>query len=674
MVSSRHTIQLVLLAGALFASSGIAQPLLFAQPKSPRIANYDIDVRLDAPARLLHGRETLRWRNDSRDALTELHFHLYLNAFRNDRSTFMRESRGRQKKSRPEEKSWGYIEIDSLSDQSGADLTPLTSFNQPDDGNKDDKTVLRLLLPRPLPPGETITLRFAFRARLPEPPVARTGIKEEFVMAGQWFPKIGVYEEKGWNCHQFHANSEFYADFGVYRVNITVPRDYIVGATGLCAEQVANPDTTVTHRYYAEDVHDFAWTASPDYVVFTGVSQDVEIRALIQKDHISLGPRYLKAAETAVAWFQDQYGDYPYPNLTVVDPRRGAMSAGGMEYPTLITGFAAYGLPEGLRALEMVVMHEFGHNFWYHLVASNEFEEAWLDEGINTFSEIQILNDTYGEPGSMIDQWGIKLSDTQLQRLSYISQPQIDPILLPAWQYYSNSTYASMSYNKPGLVLVTLQNYLGRETMNKIMRTYFARWQFRHPHTADFIAVVNEISGEDLGWYFDQALHTTALLDYSVSSIRSEKVHKGRGYDFDLTLNGESNPDGKDDDEDDAEDEDEESGALYESTVHVRRLGDFIFPVELEMVFADGDTLLEKWDGRERWKKYSVIRSARLISASVDPKNRIPLDVQIVNNSRTLETGKAGLNKLTARILFWTQFLFDMPQIVNLLTAFSMNQ
>ncbi len=688
MAFSRTARWMLCLTGVLLTlrTAAAQPPVLFAEPKSPRIANYDIDVRLDAEARLLHGRQILRWRNTAGHPVDDLQFHLYLNGFRNNQSTFMLESGGRHRGEKLDKKGWGYLQIDSLTSAAGEELLPRTAFIQPDDSNSEDKTVLRLLLPKPLPPGETITLHFAFTAKLPEPPMARTGIWKEFVMAGQWFPKIGVYEEGAWNCHQFHANSEFYADFGVYNVNITVPRGHIVGATGLCYATKENPDSTVTHRFHAEDVHDFAWTASPDFIVFNGKSQDVEIRALIQKDHASMGERYLKAAEIAVAWFQDQYGDYPYPNLTVVDPRRGASGAGGMEYPTLITAFGAYGLPEGIRALEMVIMHEFGHNYWYHLVATNEFEEAWLDEGINTFSEMQILADTYGEDGNLIDLRGLRISDTQIQRIYYINQPGLDPVLQPAWKYYSANSYSSMSYSKPGLLLLTLQNLVGRETMNRILRTWFERWQFKHPRTADFIAVVNEISGINFSQFFDQALRSTAVFDYSVSEIDSREVKEASGFDFcsadsaaavpsaDTLAAGGSAPDTaslRQKADPDTTGKAAKKKKLYDSTVKVRRLGEFIFPVELQMIFADGDTLYEKWNGVERWHQFSVTRPARLVSATIDPENKILLDVQLTNNSRILERSSRGFNKLTARILFWSQFFMDMPGFLNLFTALS---
>lgn len=712
MAFSRSACCMLCLTGLLtMLKTSSGQPVLFSKPASPRIANYDIDVRLDAKAHLLHGRQVLRWRNTAGHAVDDLQFHLYLNGFRNDQSTFMRESGDRHRGETLSEEGWGYIQIDSLTNTAGEELLARTAFIQPDDGNPDDQTVLHLLLPTPLSPGKTITLYFVFTAKLPEPPMARTGAKNEFVMAGQWFPKIGVYENSAWNCHQFHAHSEFYADFGVYNVNITVPKDYIVGATGLCYATKENPDSTVTHRYHAEDVHDFAWTASPDFIILNGASQDVKIRALIQKDHAAMAERYLKAAEIAVAWFQDQYGDYPYPNLTVVDPRRGAGGAGGMEYPTLITAWGAYGLPEGVRALEMVIMHEFGHNYWYHLVATNEFEEAWLDEGINTFSEMQILADTYGDAGNMIDLCGIRISDPQLQRMGYIAQPGLDPVLQPAWKYYSGSDYSSMSYNKPGLMLLTLQNMVGRETMTRILRTWLERWQFKHPRSSDFIAVVNEVTGQNFDWFFDQALRTTAVLDYSVSEISSDEVEERHGLNFfpadstavdsaaadstfadsttdstavvlttakrtadTLTLSG-FEPDTASLHQKEKPDSNEQAAEekLYCSTVMVRRLGEFIFPVELQMIFSDGDTLIEKWDGKERWHKFSITRPARLVSAAIDTENKILLDVQLTNNSRTLERSSRGKAKLAARILFWTQFFMDMPKFFNLFTIFSPN-
>ncbi|MFQ5632414.1 MAG: M1 family metallopeptidase, partial [bacterium] len=390
---------MLLMFGTLYA-----QPVLFEQPLSPRIANYDIDVRLQPDNRTLEASEVLTWHNKTGSTIDELQFHLYLNAFRNSESTFMKSSGGTHRGNRISRDGWGFIEVDKISLASGEDVIAKMEFIQPDDGNEHDKTVFRLPLSTPLHPGESIALNIDFTAKLPTPPFARTGAKEEYLFVGQWFPKIGVHIDGAWNCHQFHENSEFFADYGVYNVRITVPEETIVGATGVQVEVSDNGDGTRTHFYHAEDVHDFAWTTSPEFVEVTGKAQDVDIRVLMQPDRAYQGERHLAAAKVAVEHFQDWYGDYPFPNLTVIDPRRGAGGSGGMEYPTLITAGTTYGLPEGVRAVEMVIIHEFGHNYWYHLLASNEFEESWMDEGINTYTEIQIINDAYGPVGDAVYQ------------------------------------------------------------------------------------------------------------------------------------------------------------------------------------------------------------------------------------------------------------------------------
>lgn len=672
-----------------------AQPVLFPEPLSPRIANYDIQVSLDTKQRLLRGQEKLTWVNPSTDRVTELQFHLYLNAFRNNRSTFMIESGGIHRGYKMPEDGWGYIEINNITLPSGERLTEQIEFIHPDNNDIDDKTAVRLPLSRPVLPGTAISVNIDFTAKLPQPPVARSGAKKEYFFAGQWFPKIGVYQNGGWNCHQYHRNSEFYADFGVYDVRITVPKENIVGATGIEVERRDNGDGTATHVYHAEDVHDFAWTTSPEFVVVTDKVQDVAVRLLLQPDHVCQAQRHLDAAKVAIEYFQDWYGDYPYPNLTIVDPRRGAGGTGGMEYPTLITAGTAYGLPRGIRMVEMVIIHEFGHNYWYHLVANNEFEEAWLDEGINSYSEHQIVAAHYGPTGDMIDFWGLRINDLQLQRAAYLFAPDLDPIIQKSWNYYSFNSYGVNSYQKPSLVLTTLQNYLGRETMQRIMRTYFERWKFKHPTTQDFIAVANEVSGQDLRWYFDQALFTTAILDYSVTDVFSREIKKAAGYDFTLSPFDSEKIGTEFQDSllvpslrdstvaslatdasftrpDTARQDSAATQPMYLSQVTVRRLGNFQFPVEILVQFENGETIREQWSGRELWKKFRYLKPTRLVSATVDPDRKIPLDINFTNNSRTVTSRSKGINKLAIRVLFWIQLLLDQPELLNIISGLVM--
>jgi hypothetical protein len=648
------------LAIFICVSYASSQSAFFQTPLSPRIANYDIGVRYDPSEHTLDGHETLSWYNTTPDIIRNLQMHLYLNGFRNDRSTFMRESGGSGVST--DKERWGFTEIRSIRLSTGEDLTPSFKFIQPDDDNADDRTVIDVQLTRSLNPGDTVRLFLDFFARLPQPPIARSGAKAEFALVGQWFPKMGVYTDGKWNCHQYHAMSEFFADFGVYNVRITVPEKNIVGATGLEVQSVKNVDGTVTHWYHAEDVHDFAWTTSPEFVEFTGNCENVNIRVLMQPDHRGQGPRHVAAAVTAIKYFHDWYGDYPFPNLTVVDPRRGAGGSGGMEYPTLITAGTIYGLPEGIRTVENVIIHEFGHNYFYHLLASNEFEESWMDEGINTFTEMQIMHDAYGPDGDMMNCCGLTLDAITYTRSGYISLAALDPTLRFAWQYYSDASYAINSYSKPGLLLTTLQNYIGIDVMRKVMRTYVERWRFRHPKTKDFIAVVNDVTGKNFDWYFDQAIYSNAVLDYSVDKIASMDVKKGKGYDFNLTTADLSFS------ADSASSGGSDSAKLYLNEVHVRRLGTFTFPVTIEVKFQNGENLREPWDGRELWKKYRYLRTSKLVSATVDPDHLIPLDVNFTNNSKTLETQHLGMTKTAIRMLFWIQSLLDQTELLNMIS------
>ncbi|MFZ5518777.1 MAG: M1 family metallopeptidase [Candidatus Zhuqueibacterota bacterium] len=669
------------LAMTLLISDVPAQSVIFKTPLSPRIANYQIDVALDAETRTLQGEEILTWHNHSRDSITELQFHLYLNAFRNDQSTYMKESGQRFRDSHMSEENLGFIDIIRIVQSDSQDVTAQLEFIHPDDANEFDKTVARLPLASPVNPGDSVVLTIDFIARLPQPPIERTGAFDEYFFVAQWFPKIGVYQNGAWNCHQYHKDSEFFADFGVYDVRITAPSRSIVAATGLEMSAHKNGNGTATHVYHAEDVHDFAWCTSPEFIEFTDTVQDVRIRALMQPDHAGQGQRHLSAVRVAIEYFQDLYGDYPYPNLTLIDPHRNAMATGGMEYPTLITGGTNYFMPGGIRMPEMVIIHEFGHNYWYGMVASNEFEEAWLDEGINSYCEHQILHDYYGPDGDIINFMGLWLNDVQLQRAGYIFSPDLDPIVRPAWQFVSTGSYGVNSYQKPALMLLTLQNYLGPDMMKKIMQTYFERWKFKHPTTGDFFAVAEEIYGQDLDWFFDQAFFSNRVLDYAVSTIVSREIKQPSGFDFNYpahasTDSGEA-PDSLsslpvDAAKDSAQTKErggKETG--YSSEVTVRRLGDFIFPVTIELTFANGEKMRHVWDGQNTWKRFTHISSSRLISAEIDPERRVPIDVNFTNNSRTQSRPAGSIVKYTLQFMTWMQLFLDSPDVMNMLLGFS---
>jgi hypothetical protein len=674
-------------SAALAALTGAAAGADPLPARAATVVDYRIDVWLDADRKQLVGRERITWNNPSSDAVGDLWFHLYLNAFKNSRSTFMRESGGQLRSDRMTRDSWGWIDVTSMRLPDGRDLLPGATFEHPDDDNADDRTVMRVPLPSAVPPGGSISLDVEFRAQLPEV-FARTGYKRNFFMVGQWFPKLGVYEPAGmrgrtsgaWNCHQFHAHSEFYADFGTYRVAITVPKGFVVGATGPRVSTTENRDGTVTFVHAEDDVHDFAWTADPEYVEirrtfsadrdvtpheYEEVARllgrpieevrlsDVEVILLIHRPRLVQAERHIQAAMDGIKYFGLWYGRYPYKTLTVVDPAVGGGGAGGMEYPTLITaGSSALlnrGPLKGINAVEEVTIHEFGHQFWYGLVASNEFEESWLDEGFNSYSTGKVQEMVRGREAGIADIPGLRVSGLELARAQNSPNRKSDPILTPSWKFESGSAYSFSSYAKTELVLRTLEGYLGPEKMARLMRTYHERWRYRHPSSDDFFRVANEVSGQDLSWFFDQTVKGTGVLDYAVSSVTSRRQSVPVGI-FDrndrkttVTL------------ADARAREREENNRPYESVVLVQRKGDIVFPVQIALHFEGGRIERRTWDGRDRWLKIRTTTREPLVSANVDPDRQIALDVDWLNNGKRVDPDSRAATKWSARVMFWAQ-------------------
>jgi Peptidase family M1 domain len=452
------------------------------KPLSIRVVAYQINARLDPGKKTIDAAETLTYRNLTGQAQQTFPFHLYLNAFQ-PKSTFMTEvrmggTRGTGPSADWDSKHYGSEEITSFAVDGMGDLTQQIKFIQPDDQNADDHTVAQITLPKPVAPNADVTFRITFHDQLPEV-VERTGYKRDFFMIGQWFPKVGVWWHGAWNCHQFHATTEFFADFGTFDVRVTVPRNYILGAAGDEVSSENNPDGTKTVLYHSQDVHDFSWTASPEFTdvedSWNGSAGPVKIHLLMSPGHLSQTGAYLYCIKGTMQTFQDWYGVYPYDRITIVDPPEGGSDAGGMEYPTLITGDSGWFIPHGVQLVGLVTEHEFGHQYWYGMVATNEFEEAWLDEGINSYTEANVMDQLYGKDRSALDLWGATMSDAETQRMTYLGVADTDPLTHFAYQVMSSNAYAGITYGKTATVLLTLEGVIGQDTMRNAMHTYFER-------------------------------------------------------------------------------------------------------------------------------------------------------------------------------------------------------
>ena len=626
-------------------------------PLSTRVTSYDIDAHVDTDKKSLDATEVLTYKNLTGQPLSSFPFHLYLNAFR-PQSTFTSETHftggirdSESDNDYPSEKL-GSIDISTISADGYGDLKGAMHFTAPDDGNMQDHTVMEIALPHPLEPGATITFHLAFHDKFPLS-IARNGYKRDFIMGGQWYPKPGVFWHGAWNCHQYHSTTEFFSDFGTFNVNLTVPQRYVVGASGVPTSNRANADGTKTLGFYGEDIGDFAWAASPHFTVtdgtFEGSMGPVQVHVLALASHPEAGPRYRDIIEKTLGEFDRRFGPYPYKIITVIDPEPGS-EMGGMEYPTLFTGGTSWYDPT--HVTEITAEHEFGHQYWYGMVATNEFEDAWLDEGINSYTEVNVLDSILGRNTSVMDFPFANAGDYEIQRLEYASTPDYDPVTHWAFKFRNSSSYGGVTYGKTATLLATLESIVGRDTMDAAMRTYFMKYRFTHPTTEDFLRTLEQVAVErgratvvpttfpcagltgcvadvpavnsSLRPYFDQAVYGTQILDYRVDRVLSGPVQWWL-------------PEPKD-----------KQQISYLSTIYLQRKGDFVLPVTVEVVFEDGTRLRDHWDGVDRWKKLTYIRNSKVVSAEIDPDHALLLDVDLFNNSYTEKSDGVPAGKLTS--------------------------
>lgn len=637
-----------------------------------RVVDYDLSVRYSAGDKKLFGEGKVTWQNRTPFAVRELWWHLYLNAFRNDRSTLMKESQGgRLRKDVFKDEKWGWIELTKLESR-GADLLEERVFEHPDDDNLEDRTVMRTPLPREVPPGGSIEIQMSFEAQLPRV-FARSGYGGTFSMVAQWFPKIGVLEVADdpaggrakkiarWNCHQYHATSEFFADYGHFKVAINVPHGFEVGATGKRV-QTLDEGGTATYVYEQDRVHDFAWTVDPRFLrkerVFVAAKEvtpeetaeaakllglepkdlalgDVNVTLLLQPEHARFEDRYFRSAFAAIKWFGLWYGAYPYETLTVVDGPRLATGAMGMEYPTLITGGVRWPAPEDVASPEGVTIHEFGHQYWYALVGSNEFEESWLDEGFNTYSTGKVIDRAYPPfalvlaPDFPLTPWpNVRPTRADIDRIGTLASPTTDAIARPAWMYRNTLSYGVNSYPRTGLTLRQLELDVGPRTFARAMRLYHLRYRYRHPKGSDFIAAVEEVAGRPLTEFFERSVYSPGALDYGITELTSEPLGAPAGYLDDRKLVTRKEAKAIDREKKNA------GERSYLTTVYVERIGEVVRPVVLEITFEDGSTKRETWDGNYRWTRFKYTTPSKAATARLWPDGEVVLDLARANDTR----------------------------------------
>ncbi|MCS4192831.1 hypothetical protein GGP50_001040 [Salinibacter ruber] len=590
--------------------------------------DYEMDIRLNPETHQVDGHQRLTYTNNSPDTLRTVYYHLYFNAFQ---PQSMMAERNRHLPD-PDGRTVPRIFNLTPDEQGRQTVTSLTQDGTPVSYEVYD-TVLRVDLAEPIPPGTSTTFVMDYRSQVPLQ-TRRSGRNSrgddiDYTMT-QWYPKMAEYDERGWHAN-YYINREYYAPYGEFDVEITLPAEYTIGATGV----LQNPDEvghgydidgsgtwrpsdglpdadTLTWHFRAEDVHNFAWSADPDYI-HDKVTADGTTHHILYKPEVAEQWRPLRNnMPDLTAFFSDEYGDYPYPQMTVAQG-----GDGGMEYP-MFTVVSSYDGPEfeeksSYRSILGTTVHEFAHMWFYSALGSNEADYAWMDEGFTSYATTEGMAHLAGQPA---DHTGARQSVVTMHKLGIA-----EPFSTPADWFSTNTAYGITSY-PGGQMLVDMLGYvMGDAQRDQWLRRYFRERAGMHPDPFDLELFAEQESGLMLDWYFQQVTESTRTVDDAIADLDQKRT--GDGVTVDLTL---------------------------------KRKGTLRLPQDVKLTLADGTTqwlnvplasmhghkpVPDDWIVTEPWpwvapeKTVSVTVDSRVEKAVIDPNGETP-DVNRLNNSTTL--------------------------------------
>lgn len=542
-----------LLISAVGCALYFMSPQTFAQSYWQQKVDYVIQVKLDDKAHTLSAFETIQYTNNSPNQLDSLMFHLWPNAYKNGKTALAKQlyNDGEQLLQFGKEEDKGFI--DSLDFQiNGAKINWKFDQKNPD--------IAVLYLPNKLASGGKITISTPFKVKIPSGEISRLGHIGQSYQITQWFPKPAVYDKNGWNAIPYLNQGEFYSEYGTFDVSITLPANYVVGATGdlQTASEIeflnkkadetsgqlgkyttsksatnVDPESSTewkTIRYTQKDVHDFAWFADKKYLVLKGEvelpasKRKVTTWAMFTPKNAYLWKKAIEYINDGTYFYSLWNGDYPYNQVTAVD---GTISAGGgMEYPNV----TVIGNTSSAAELEIVIVHEVGHNWFYGILGSNERVHGWMDEGMNTLNELRYMYTKYPNNTNMTDMVRGELfhlegkSHYDLSEISFISMAKIgeDQPIETHSADFTSANYGAVMYMKTGLVFNYLKAYLGDELFDKCMHAYFETWKFKHPQPEDMKSVLERESGKDLSWLFGDLIQTTDHVDFKIGHVKSK--------------------------------------------------------------------------------------------------------------------------------------------------------
>jgi hypothetical protein len=514
--------------------------------------DYRISVKLDDKTHRLYGELAFDYLNNSQSTLDSLYIHVWPNAYKNGNSALAEQLEGEGKK-------LSMIDTAKLGGMSALDFKINGSAVSWSFHPKHEDIVL-IKLAQPLAPGKQLTLTTPFIVKIPSGSISRLGHIGQSYQITQWYPKPAVFDHKGWHPIPYLNQGEFYSEYGSFDVSITVPKNYVVGATGVLqnasetsfldslaqdtktriSEIIALPGGNLrdsfppsasewkTLRYVQDKVHDFAWFTDKRYKVLKGSvklpesGRNVTTWALFTPANAANWQNAIEYINDGTYYYSKWNGDYPYAAVTAVD---GTISAGGgMEYPMI----TVIGNASSARELEVVIVHEVGHNWFYGILGSNERQHGWMDEGMNTANEMRYVATKYPDNQDMSDMvLGGKLHLNDLDHhdmgdvfYRFLAVVDADQPIETHSADFSSANYGAIMYQKTGLIFQYLRSYLGDELYDQCMHRYYELYQFKHPYPEDMQRVVEGVSGRKLDWLFGDLIQTTNVIDYKIKKAK----------------------------------------------------------------------------------------------------------------------------------------------------------
>jgi hypothetical protein len=513
--------------------------------------NYSIHVTLNDKLHELSADETIHYKNNSGDTLNELYFHIWPEAYRNKNTQLAKQLilLGSDVMMATNEKGLGGI--DSLDFHVNGERVTWNALEEAID-------ICKIKLNKPLFPGDSILIYTPFRIKIPDASLSRLGHDGQAYYITQWYPKPAVYDKNGWNYFSYLDKGEYYGEFGKFDVSITLPDNYFIAATGMMVDgdselkrlnerdsitrlkksfyekDITPPSSSnlKTIRFSQDRIHDFAWFADKRWHVLKDsirLKESGKVVTLWSFFNNKEGEFWLKSPEymrKGIEFHSERIGDYPYNHFTSVDVGNAAGS--GMEYP-MITAIGNYGDP---FQLELTIVHEIGHNWFYGILGTNERCHPWMDEGLTNFYEtwyvyVNYANDSsYQEEESYIKinnhTFKRKINHRKRQYLSYlgIARTNTDQSPDQCIDEFKITNYHSNVYHKTTISFDYLKSYLGDSLFNTCMRQFFKKWKYKHPEPEDLKRVFEEVSGKKLDWIFNDLLDDNLKLDYKVQNIK----------------------------------------------------------------------------------------------------------------------------------------------------------